>query len=152
MRARTVVACLAVFVLAVSSLLAADPAAVASSSGATASDGHKVVAYYFHGAQRCKTCLHIESTAEKVMRERFGEELKAGRLTWRTANIDRAENEHFVKDFQLVSSSVVLVELDGEKPVRYKVLDRVWQLARDDFEFEAYVGRETAAFLKNARG
>ena len=145
MRARTVAACLTILALAMGSLLAAAPAA-------TGSDGHKVVAYYFHGAQRCKTCLHIESTAEKVLRERFGEELRAGQLAWRTANIDRTENEHFVKDFQLVSSSVVLVELDGEKQVRFKVLDKVWQLARDDFEFEAYVGRETAAFLKNARG
>lgn len=111
---------------------------------------HTVVAYYLHGEQRCKTCLHIESSAEKTLRGSFRQEMQAGRLAWRTANFDKPENEHFVKDFGLVTSSVVLVEMAGNRVVRFKVLDKVWQYARDDHAFEAYVQRETAAFLKTA--
>ncbi len=126
--------------------LAAPPASPPSPAA-----GHTVVAYYLHGTQRCRTCLHIQGSAEKVLRASFAADLAAGRLAWRTADYDKPENEHFVKDFRLVSSSVVLVELDGDKVVRFKVLDKTWQYAHDQAEFDAYVERETAAFLKTAQ-
>jgi hypothetical protein len=126
-------------------------ALAAPAAPATPAAAHTVVAYYLHGAQRCRTCLHIQGSAEKVVRASFAEDVAAGRLAWRTADYDKPENEHFVKDFQLVSSSLVLVELDGDTVVRFKVLDKTWQYARDQAEFEAYVERETAAFLKAAQ-
>lgn len=139
-------------VLAASPPAAAKAAAPAQAAAPAETAEPTVVAYYFHGNQRCKTCMSIESNAERVLRERFADELAAGRLAWRTANIDKPENEHFVKDFQLVSSSVVLVELAGSRPVRHKVLDKVWQYARDQKAFETYVRDEMAAFLKADRG
>jgi hypothetical protein len=143
MRTRNTIALLVTLSITLGTLLAAGPAPTVDA---------KVVAYYFHGAQRCKTCLHIESTAQSVLRERFAAEMKAGRLEWRVVDFDKPENEHFVKDFQLVSSSVVLVAFEGEAQLRYKVLDRAWRLAHDDMAFETYVEGETAAFLKAPRG
>lgn len=128
------------------------PAPVANDAKAAKAAGQAVVAYYLHGTQRCKTCLHIQDSAERVLRAAFADDLAAGRLAWRTADYDKPENEHFVKDFRLVTSSVVLVQMDGDKVVTYKVLDKTWQYARDQVEFDAYVERETAAFLKAVRG
>lgn len=137
--------------LAVSLLLSLAPV-FAAAPPAPAAGERKVVAYYFHGTQRCRTCLHIESTAERILAGRFAAEVKAGRLAWRAVDYDRAENEHFIGDFGLVSSSIVLVAYEGSKQVGFKVLDKAWQLVRDDAAFAAYVGDETAAFLNRTRG
>jgi hypothetical protein len=142
------VTCAAAMLAAVVAI-AADPTAPDAASVASA---HKVIAYYFHGDQRCRTCLHIERTAEKVLRDRFAKQFETGRLEWRTVNTDDPVNEHFVRDFQLVSSSLVLVELAGQVPVRHEVLSNVWLLAHDDVKFQEYVGRQTDAFLGGAGG
>lgn len=138
--------------IAAMTALAAPPptetAASAAAPGANAATGPVVVAYYLHGTQRCKTCRHIESSTEKVLRGAFAQDLQTGRLAWRTADFDRPENEHFIKDFGLVTSSVVLVEMTGQRVVRFRVLDKTWQYARDDWALEDYVKRETAAFLR----
>ncbi len=106
------------------------------------------VVYYFHGNQRCRTCMRIESATEQTVRSRFDKELKAKRLEWRVVNFDKPENEHVIKDYGLVAQSVVLVEYRGGKQVRFKNLDRVWRLIHeDDAAFEAYIRDELRAFM-----
>lgn len=101
----------------------------------TASD--HVIAYYFHGNVRCKTCNTIELWTKEVV-------LQNQDLEWQIVNIDKPENEHFIQDFQISSSTVVLS--DGNN---YSELVLVWQLVRDDKEsFQLYVQNEIAEFLK----
>ncbi len=130
-----------------------DPAGAkpAGASAATAEDRH-VIAYYFHGAVRCRTCRKIEATAEEVLRERFGDDLNAGRLEWRVVNYDEPANEHFIKDFKLVAPSLVLVGLHDGRQDRFKSLDKVWQYAHDEQLFKVYVRDEVRAFLRGANG
>jgi hypothetical protein len=106
-----------------------------------------VIAYYFHGTQRCVTCRTIESFAEESLSTEFSGELEAGKLAWRPVNVDTPENEHFIQDYELSSRSVVLVKLlDGEQK-QWKSLSRVWELVRDKPSFVAYVQEETREFL-----
>lgn len=109
---------------------------------------HRIVAYYFHGDQRCRTCLHIESSGLETLQERFSKDLAAGRLEWHTVNLDQPENDHYVQDFQLVTRAIVLVELKDGKQVRYKTLDKVWQLIHDENAFRAYVRDQVEIFLR----
>lgn len=107
----------------------------------------QVIAYYFHGNQRCVTCRTIEANAEESLRAGFSGELEAGKLVWRPVNVDAPENEHFVGDYELSTRSVILAEmLDGEQK-QWKNLSRVWELARDKPSFIAYVQEETREFM-----
>lgn len=110
-----------------------------------ADDG--VVAFYFHGNVRCATCKKIEAYADEAIHQGFPEALRDGALEWRVVNIDEKENQHFVQDFQLVTRSVVLAELDGDTVVRWKNLDKVWQLVRSKDSFVQYVQDEARDFL-----
>lgn len=106
-----------------------------------------VVAFYFHGNVRCATCKKIEAYADEAVQQGFPEALQNGALEWRVINVDETENRHFIQDFQLVTRSVVLAEYRGDKVVRWKNLDKVWQLVRSKDRFVDYVQRETREFL-----
>lgn len=102
---------------------------------AHASDAALLV-FYFHGDRRCATCEGIEAGARRAMAAGFAEELRTGDIELITRNTDRPEHAHYVEQFGLVASSLV-VTTPGCAP--YRVLDRVWGLVGDDEAFDAYV-------------
>jgi hypothetical protein len=120
-------------------------AAVARAAPAPAADPG-VLVYYFHATTRCATCRTIEAYAKETVTSRFAADLEARRLEWRTVNVDEPANRHFIRDYQLYTRSVVLV--DGKDPKRFKVLEQVWQLVQDKPAFQGYVERELRAFRR----
>lgn len=109
--------------------------------------GHKLIAYYFHRTQRCYTCLTIERYAEEALKAAFPKSLNSGELEWRTVNLEEPANEHFVEDFQLAASSLVLVDTQDGKQKEWRNLERVWELVGDELEFKAYVEAQAMPFL-----
>lgn len=105
--------------------------------------GHTVAAYYFHGDARCPTCIKIESYTGEAITGTFTNELSSGCLSWQVLNTDEPEHEHFVKDFELTTKSVVLVEKVDGKQVNWKNLDRIWDLVDDKDVFKKYIIEET---------
>lgn len=69
------------------------------------SDGIEVL--YFHGKQRCATCIAIEKQAKQAV-----EELGDNRLTMRTIDISKKENESIVEKYEVAWSSLIVVK-DG---------------------------------------
>ena len=145
-----VIAALAVPVL-VSFVSAESPQASTSQStadGGPDSAERAVVLYYFHGTRRCNTCRKIESYAQRAVETKFTDELQAGKLQWKVLNTDDEINEHFVKDFELVSSSLVVVEMDGGDVVRHDVLQDAWTLVRDEPRFIEYIQASVDEYLE----
>ncbi|MCX6100130.1 MAG: nitrophenyl compound nitroreductase subunit ArsF family protein, partial [Candidatus Bipolaricaulota bacterium] len=109
---------------------------------------HRIVATYFHNTTRCATCLNIEQLARATMEIRFAAEMAAGKLVWRSLNMEERENEHYAIDYSLTSPSLVLAEMDGDREVRFKVLTETWTLIHKKLQFEPYIENETHAFLE----
>ena len=86
-------------------------------------------------------------TPTRRSRGAFAADLEARRLEWQAVNVDEPANQHFIRDFQLYTRSVVIV--DAKDPKRFKVLDRVWQLVRDKPAFQKYVEQEIRAFRRS---
>lgn len=111
---------------------------------------HRVVAYYFHNTQRCMTCNKIERLAEEALREQFAPALTDGTLVWRTVNMEMPPNEHFVEDYQLVTSSLVLVDFHDGEQRDWTTMEKVWQLVHDDeAAFKQYVAEQARAYLEH---
>ncbi len=108
----------------------------------------RVVATYFHNTARCYTCRTIEDRAKETMEATFAEEFASEKLVWRTVNMELPENEHYAADYQLVSPSLVLALMDGDREVRSAVLQDTWILIHKAARFEAYVIAETLGFLE----
>jgi hypothetical protein len=126
---------------------AADSTGGQAARGEMADSGSPIVVYYFHGDRRCKTCLKIEAYAEEVVKSEFAEELESGSLTWQVVNYDEPENNHFIKEFGLVSASLVVVERGNDDAVRFEVLQKTWLLVGDKSDFDQYVQQSIRAHL-----
>ena len=83
--------------------------------------------YYFHGTKRCMTCNTIEQLARETAE-------KYKNVKFISVNIEEPQNEHFVRDFQLVSRSVVM-----ERKGKIEKFDRVWELVRRPEDFKKYL-------------
>ncbi len=109
----------------------------------------QVIAYYFHGTHRCSTCLTIEQYSKAAIEAGFGKELQAGKLKFLSVNVDEPDNRHFIQDYQLITKSLVLVELERGQQKQWKNLDQIWTLVRDQPAFIKYVQEQVRGFLKD---
>lgn len=109
---------------------------------------HKIIAYYFHGNFRCQTCTTLERLSGEAIKEKFDKKIKSGFLSFKSVNVEQSENRHFIDDFGLYTKSLVLVDMQGDKVIRYKNLQKIWTLWRDEPDFKRYVQDELGLFIR----
>lgn len=125
-----------------------DTAAPASSAFDESSRAkHRVVVYYFHRTMRCATCLAIEAYAQTEIEDAFLEPLLDGELEWHAVNLDEPQNRYFEADYELNTNALVVVETRGGQPMRWKNLERIWDLVRDEQAYKHYVQEQVGEFL-----
>ena len=107
----------------------------------------KVIVTYFHGNRRCPTCRKLEAYSQEAIANGFADKIEKGSLEWRVVNFEDEGNEHFVKDYQLFSQSLILSRTKDGKETGWKNLDKIWELVGDKDKFLAYVQTETKAFI-----
>ena len=101
-----------------------------------------VVVINFHGATRCASCEEIGKEANAVVEKDFASDLQSGRMTWQVINYDEPANRHYVQDYGLVSSTVVVVRREGGRDAVWRRLDAVWDHVFDAPAMNAYLRRE----------
>jgi hypothetical protein len=107
-----------------------------------------VIAYYFHGIKRCISCKKIEAYSRVAIEEGFADEIKSGQLEFRAINYDEKENQHYIKDYELYTKSLIISRVNGEEETEWKNLTKVWELLGSKEKFLDYVRKETRAFLE----
>ena len=72
----------------------------------------KVMVYYFHSKQRCKTCLAIQDVAGQTIAENF-----AGNAEVKFVELDFTEstNEAIANKYEVAGSSLIIVSGDTQK-------------------------------------
>ncbi|KPK19765.1 MAG: hypothetical protein AMK69_23830 [Nitrospira bacterium SG8_3] len=113
------------------------------------SEEAKIVAYYFHGTFRCPSCTKIETWSYEAIKNSFPTALEEGKLLWRPVNVEKPENKHFVEQYNLFTKSLIITEMKGGKQIRWKNLNKVWELLRNQEEFVSYVTEEVRGFLEH---
>ncbi|MDT8389466.1 MAG: nitrophenyl compound nitroreductase subunit ArsF family protein [Lentisphaeria bacterium] len=108
----------------------------------------KLRVYYLHATFRCVTCNTIEKMTRELMDKQFGDALADGRIEWVEA--DFQENEALAKQFEVISSCVVVAKMRGETVLDYQRLDEVWTLLNDVAKFNTYVSDAIRAYLPDA--
>ena len=111
-----------------------------------------VVAYYFHGETRCPTCRTIEAYAHEAIQSGFPEELDSEKISWQIMNYETPDNTHFATDYEIVSSTVVLVRFSQGKQADWRNLMRVWELVGDKDAFVNYVQSQAREMLDETEG
>ena len=111
---------------------------------------HKVVAYYFHTNTRCDTCIKIEAYSHEAIEEGFKSAIKDGTLELRVVNYEEPQNRHYIKDYKLVSKSLILVNLVEGKQTEWTNLKLVWTLVKSKEAFLNYVRGEVKDYLSKS--
>ena len=65
---------------------------------------------YFHGAQRCATCMAIEKHTKALIESAYAEPLKSGKLVFRS--VDITQEEALAEKYEVSWSSLILVDYD----------------------------------------
>ena len=102
----------------------------------------------FHGAKRCRTCIRIGDLAKQTLDDEFVAEEQSGKVRWEHINYDEPANAHYVKDYALVSSTVLVTLWKDGKEVKWNRLDGVWDHVGDEPTFRAYVAQGVRDLLK----
>lgn len=61
---------------------------------------------YFHGKQRCATCMAIEKNARETVNTLFADELKNGKLIFKTVDISTPEGETLADRYEVTWSAL----------------------------------------------
>ena len=56
---------------------------------------------YFHGKQRCATCMAIEKEAKAVVERQFANDVKNGKVVFRTIDISDPKNESLANKYEV---------------------------------------------------
>ena len=107
----------------------------------------RILAYYFHPTARCVTCRNIEAYSIEAINE--WEEKSGRKVVWEELNIEDSVNVHYVSEYNLEFSSLVIARYTGDRKDKWKNLEDTWKLVNDKESFKKYVKFELNQFLKN---
>jgi len=110
-----------------------------------------VVAYYFHGTMRCPTCYKLEQYSKEAIETNFKDALASGKLEFKVVNVEDKGNEHYGKDYQLYTKSLILSLVKDDKEVKWKNMDKIWEYVGNKQRFIDYVKNGVADLLKEAQ-
>ena len=111
-------------------------------------DEVKLIVYYFHATARCTECINIENFTKEIVEKEFSKEKKSVKMIFRPLNIEDSVNDHYIDDFKLDVSTVILSKVINNKQVGWKNLEHVWKYADDKPLFFKYVKNGIKDFLK----
>ncbi len=86
---------------------------------------------YFHGKQRCVTCMAIEKHSREVVYQDFAKDLKAGRLRFRVVAISTVEGARLAKAYKVSWASLYVNRWAGGKETQNDLTKMGFQYARN---------------------
>lgn len=152
-------------------VLAACMTAAAAISGEaeekTPVPARRVVVYYLHNTWRCPGCNSVESLAKAAVLGGKGEnskagteievepafagDVKAGRLTFVSVNVDDKKNKPLAKALGQAMKVPVVAEYADKKIASVLPLDKAWSHLNDNEAFVLYVREGLLPVLKKVR-
>lgn len=108
---------------------------IAAFSAMAQTKGKDVVeVMYFHGKQRCATCMAIEKYVREVVDADFAKEKKAGKVVFREIDISTPAGEKIARDYRVTWSSLFVNGWKEGKETRNDMTKFAFKNARSDTE------------------
>lgn len=104
---------------------------------------------YFHGKQRCATCMTIEKNAKEVLETQFAEELKNGTVVFKSIDISKDENEKIAAKYEVTWSSLIISRWKDGKESHENLTEFAFANARTaSYTFKSGVADKIRILLK----
>lgn len=69
----------------------------------------KVDVYYFHYARRCVTCQSVEMESQKILKELYANEIKAGNIQFTAVNLDEKGGKALARKCKAEGQSLLVI-------------------------------------------
>ena len=120
---------------------------IALAASAQTNDCVEVI--YFHGKQRCPTCMAIEKHAREVVEHDFARQKKLGKVKFMVIDINSAEGRKIAKDYRVSYSSLFLNSRRGGKQSRTDITRFAFKNARKHTDvFKKEIAHKIIELLK----
>ncbi len=117
-------------------------------SNETDSQKTVVEVLYFHGTQRCATCVAIESNTQELINTQFADNLQNGTLVFKS--VDISENEALADKYEVTWSSLVLVDFNNGQETAENLTEFAFATARNNpARFKEEVAAHITQMLHN---
>ena len=104
---------------------------------------------YFHGKQRCVTCMAIEKYAREVVEKDFADEKKKGKVVFRIVDMSTPEGAKIAKNYRVTWSSLYVNGWKAGKEKRYNMTQFAFKKARNNTkEFKKGVSGKIKEMMK----
>lgn len=120
-----------IFVAAMMSVVACG-ARSESKQISTDANEQRVEVIYFHGKQRCLTCMAIEKLAREVVETQFASALASGELVFKVVDISTKEGERIADKYEVTWSSIFINKVDGKREKVNNLTDFAFSNARSN--------------------
>jgi hypothetical protein len=87
---------------------------------------------YFHGKQRCPTCIAIGDNSKDVINKYFAKQVKAGRVKFKEIDLSTPEGEKIGDKYQVTWSSLFVNQWKNGKEKRNDLTEFGFGNARND--------------------
>lgn len=87
---------------------------------------------YFHGKQRCPTCMAIENATKEVVNSMFANELENGTLVFKAVDISTPEGEQLADKYEVTWSSLFVNKWKDRKETRNNMTEFGFSNARNN--------------------
>ncbi len=109
----------------------------------------RVEVLYFHGKQRCATCMAIEQGTREVMENELADAVGKGEVKFRVVDISLEENEAIAEKYEVTWSSLFVVKHKGGKDTAENLTEFAFANARKSPDaFKAGVVKAIREMLK----
>ncbi|MDD5814586.1 MAG: nitrophenyl compound nitroreductase subunit ArsF family protein [Bacteroidales bacterium] len=104
---------------------------------------------YFHGKQRCATCMAIEKYAREVVEKDFANEKKKGKVVFKIVDISTDEGEKTARKYRVTWSSLFVNGWKAGKEKRNDMTQFAFKNARKNSdEFKRGVSGKIKELMK----
>lgn len=111
--------------------------------------GDHVEVMYFHGKQRCATCMAIEKYAREVVEKDFANEKKKGKVVFKIVDISTDEGEKIARKYRVTWSSLFVNGWKAGKEKRNDMTQFAFKNARKNSdEFKRGVSGKIKELMK----
>ena len=90
----------------------------------------RVEVIYFHGKQRCATCMAIEKNTREILNSQFANKLKNGKVVFKIVDISTPEGEKIADRYEVTWSSLFVNKWKNGKETRNNMTEFAFGNAR----------------------
>lgn len=101
-----------------------------NTANAKSKQSDRVEVIYFHGKQRCATCMAIEKNTKEIINSLFANKMKKGTVVFKIVDISTSEGEKIADRYKVTWSSLFVNKWKGGKETRNNLTEFAFGNAR----------------------